>query len=367
MTDPRDREWMARALQLAERGWGRVHPNPLVGAVVVNGAAVAGEGWHAEFGGPHAEVVALRAAAGRTAGATLYVTLEPCAHHGKTPPCTDAILAAGISRVVFAARDPTGQAAGGAEVLRHHGIVVVAGVEEEAARRVNHAFFHVHEAGTPYVALKLALSLDARISRTAGAPTRLTGDAAQAHVHRLRAGFDAIMTGRGTVLADDPSLLVRGSITPRLPPVRIVLDSSASTPPECRMLREIDAAPVWIMTGEKADQSRLAALGAAGARIFAARAGPDGLDLGDVLTLLWQAGVRTVLCEGGGRLAASLIATDAVQRLYLWIAPAILGEAAVPAFPLPHAPPATWRVVEASAHGPDALIIVDREPMIKPD
>ncbi|MGH7506185.1 MAG: bifunctional diaminohydroxyphosphoribosylaminopyrimidine deaminase/5-amino-6-(5-phosphoribosylamino)uracil reductase RibD, partial [Longimicrobiales bacterium] len=191
MSEAADRDRMRHALALAERGWGRVHPNPLVGALVEKDGSIVGEGWHAEYGGPHAEVVALEQAGGSAEGATLYVTLEPCNHQGKTPPCTDAILRAGIRRIVFAVEDPGPEGAGGARRLRDAGIDVVHGVEHDAARSLNAAFFHLRKESTPFIALKLALSLDAKISRAPGSPTRVSGEAASAEVHRLRAGFDA--------------------------------------------------------------------------------------------------------------------------------------------------------------------------------
>ncbi|MGH7445088.1 MAG: bifunctional diaminohydroxyphosphoribosylaminopyrimidine deaminase/5-amino-6-(5-phosphoribosylamino)uracil reductase RibD, partial [Longimicrobiales bacterium] len=184
---------MRRALELAARGWARTRPNPMVGAVVVRGDEIVGEGWHAEYGGPHAEVLALDAAGERARGATLYVSLEPCNHHGRTPPCTDAIVQAGIARVVFAAADPNPMAQGGLERLRAAGIEVTTDVERDAARSLNAEFFHRHEQPTAFVALKLALSLDGRLSTHAGTPTDVTGTEARAEVQRLRAGFDAVL------------------------------------------------------------------------------------------------------------------------------------------------------------------------------
>ena len=355
----RDTSHMMQAISLAENGWGRVHPNPLVGAVVVRNDDVAGMGWHAEWGGPHAEVVALRQAGARARGADLYVTLEPCARHGKTPPCTDAILAAGIRRVVFAAEDVSPAARGGAERLRAAGVEVVAGIERESARAQNRAFFHLLERGAPFLALKLATSLDGRISRNAAAPTRLTGPAAQEDVLRLRAGFDAIVVGSGTVVADDPLLTARGPVVPRVPPARVVFDSRAVTPPGSRMLAD-GAAPVWIVAATGADDRRLAALRAAGARTSMVAPSPDGLDLGAALAALRDGGAGTILCEGGGRLAASLIAADVVERLYLYVAPLWLGQEAVPAFPLGTAPAGAWRTAETRRLGDDARIVFDR-------
>ncbi|HEX6941200.1 MAG TPA: bifunctional diaminohydroxyphosphoribosylaminopyrimidine deaminase/5-amino-6-(5-phosphoribosylamino)uracil reductase RibD [Longimicrobiales bacterium] len=357
-----DRAFMRRALALAERGWGRVHPNPLVGAVVVREGEVVGEGYHAEFGGPHAEVVALRAAGDRARGATLYVTLEPCAHYGKTPPCADAILAAGIARLVVAAEDPHPQARGGAERLRAGGIDVSVGVEREAARAQNAAFFHAVERGTPYVALKYALSLDGRLSLRRGRPTAVTGDAARAEVHRLRAGFDAILVGIGTVRADDPLLTVRGATTPRVPPVRVVVDTEARLPLEARLVETVREAPVWVICAEDAPAGRRRALEARGVRTMAVPRGRRGIALDAALARLWEEGIGSIFCEGGGRLGGALLEEDRVERLYLFYAPRLFGSGGVPAFPgrVPAAARDGWVRRRIETFGADTLIALDR-------
>src|SRR5688500_3271295 len=213
--DPRDAEHMRRALVLARQGWGQTAPNPMVGAVVVRGGVVVGEGYHARYGGDHAEVAALRAAGLLARGATVFVTLEPCTHFGKTPPCADALVAAGVSRVVAATRDPSPAARAGADRLRDGGIEVVTGVEERAARELNAPFFHAFGSDRPWVTLKLAVSIDGAITdatRTAG---WFTGPESRREVHRLRAGSDAVAVGSGTVIADDPELTVRDFPAPR--------------------------------------------------------------------------------------------------------------------------------------------------------
>src|SRR3954468_2645940 len=232
---PDDGAFMRRALALAERGWGRTAPNPMVGAVVVRDGRVVGEGWHAEFGGPHAEVEALRAAGDRAKGATMYVTLEPCNHQGKTPPCTEALLAAGVRRVVVACEDPNPEARGGAHRLREAGVDVALGVEEDAARELNAPFFHALASDRPFVRLKLALSLDGALADHTRQPGWLTGEAARHEVHRLRADADAIAVGIGTVLADDPELTVRHVPAPRVAPTRVVFDTSARLPRTSRL------------------------------------------------------------------------------------------------------------------------------------
>ncbi|HVH13374.1 MAG TPA: bifunctional diaminohydroxyphosphoribosylaminopyrimidine deaminase/5-amino-6-(5-phosphoribosylamino)uracil reductase RibD, partial [Longimicrobium sp.] len=214
-----DRAFVRRAIELAWRGWGRVAPNPLVGCVIVrDDGEVVGEGWHSEYGQAHAEVEALRAAGEAARGATAYVSLEPCSHHGKTPPCTDALIAAGVRSVVFGGFDPNPRARGGAEVLRAAEIDVAGGVEEAAVRDQNAVFFHAHSpagADRPFVALKLAMSLDARIADRDGGSVWITGPEARAETHRLRAGYDAVAVGIGTARADDPQLTVRDIPVPR--------------------------------------------------------------------------------------------------------------------------------------------------------
>ena len=350
---------MARALELAAHGWGRVHPNPMVGAVVVKDGAIVGEGWHGEYGGAHAEVVALRAAGDQARGATLYVTLEPCAHYGKTPPCTEAILAAGIVRVVYGSSDPDPVAGGGAAVLVERGLVATGGVCADAERRLNVIFHHWHLSATPWVALKLAMSIDGRISREAGRPARVTGDAAQAEVHRLRAGFDAILVGVGTALADDPELTVRAQLRPRVPPVRVVLDSRARLPGSARMLAGGDGPPVWVFTAADGSEAGPERLRTAGADVVTVPSAQEGVDLGAVMEILADRRIRSILCEGGGRLAAGLIESDRVQRVYLFVAPRFLGSRGAAAFPIGHETGA-WEMNEVARFGPDVLLVLDR-------
>jgi diaminohydroxyphosphoribosylaminopyrimidine deaminase / 5-amino-6-(5-phosphoribosylamino)uracil reductase len=371
-----DTGFMARALALADAGWGRVHPNPLVGAVVVRDGAIVGEGAHREWGGTHAEVEALRAAGEAARGATLFVTLEPCAHHGKTPPCTDAILAAGVRTVVFAAEDPDPAAAGGRGILEEAGVEVRAGVERAAARRQNALFLVPLEERRPFVAIKFGLSLDSRIARVSGERTRITGPEAEAEVHRLRAGFDAILVGGRTARIDDPLLTARGEPVPRVPPVRVVVSGAADLPPGGRLASTAHETPVWLVAGADAPPDRVAALEARGVRVLrASRArdgaeegGPDGapngpaegvLDPAAVVRVLAEHGIQTLLCEGGGRLASALLAARTVDRLYLFHAPLVLGAGGVPAFPGPGAP-FEGRVVDAKRLGDDTLMIVDR-------
>lgn len=380
-----DARFLDRSVELGRRGWGRVSPNPMVGCVVVRKARVVGEGWHRELGGPHAEVHALAEAGERTRGATAYTSLEPCAHTGRTPPCTRALLDAGITRVVFGAADP-GAGAGGAAVLRAAGMRVDGPAFSSArAASYNPAFFHVARTASPYVALKLALSLDGRISR-AGEQTGLTGPPAREHVHYLRAGFDAIMVGANTMKIDDPRLTARGQPGPRRAPDRIVLDSRARMSPDARLLRDDVAGRARIFTGADpaGDRVRLlrrrgatvhavpcaAAQGVPGrdgrsrgrARDVAARSA-GGLDLGAVLDTCFREGLTSILCEGGGVLASSLLREGRVHRLYLFLAPLTLGPGSVAAFPgLDQAAWEGWRPARPpAAFGRDILWVLDRD------
>jgi diaminohydroxyphosphoribosylaminopyrimidine deaminase / 5-amino-6-(5-phosphoribosylamino)uracil reductase len=356
---PPERAAMERALDLARRGWGRVAPNPLVGAVVLAGDRVVAEGYHAEFGGPHAEVVALEAAGERARGATLVVNLEPCAHHGKTPPCTDAIVAAGVARVVAAVRDPDPQARGGAALLRAKSVAVSIGVLAEAAAALNAPFLFAREqAERPFVALKLATSIDGRIADAAGSSQWVSGEAAREHVHWLRAGFDAIAVGGTTALRDNPQLTVRGAVTPRRPPVRVVFDRRAMLNLGVQLVSTAREVPTWVMSSLDAPSSSVTQLENSGVRVFRPTTLRDGL------RMLREAGIQSLLCEGGGALGARLLADGLVDRLYWVQAPVWLGEGAVPAFPgVPQHPLAAaprWTPVERRALGSDTLLVLDR-------
>src|SRR2546426_1267706 len=354
-----ERAAMEHALDLARRGWGRVAPNPLVGAVVLQGGEVVAEGWHAEYGGPHAEVAALEAAGARARGATLVVNLEPCAHHGKTPPCTDAILAAGVARVVAAIRDPDPEAKGGVAVLRAKGVAVSLGLMAEEAAALNAPFLFAREqAERPFVALKLATSIDGGIADVRGSSRWVSGEAARDHVQWLRAGFDAIAVGGTTALKDDPQLTVRGAVTPRRPPVRVVFDRRAMLNETANLVRTARDAPTWVMASPDAPASSVAQLEGSGVRVFRPTTLRDGL------RMLREAGIHSVLCEGGGALGAKLLAEGLVDRLYWIQAPVWLGEGGVPAFPgVPETPldqAPRWIAVERQALGPDTLLVLDR-------
>jgi diaminohydroxyphosphoribosylaminopyrimidine deaminase/5-amino-6-(5-phosphoribosylamino)uracil reductase len=327
--DARDRAFMRRALDLAKLGWGQTAPNPMVGAVVVRGGVVVGEGYHARYGGDHAEVAALRAAGPLARGASVYVTLEPCSHFGRTPPCADALIEAGVSRVVAGAPDPNPDAAGGAGRLREAGIDVVVGVEEQAIRELNAPFFHAFHSDRPWITLKLAVSIDGAITdatRTAG---WLTGPESRREVHRLRAGADAVAVGSGTALADDPQLTVRDVPPPRLPPRRVVFDSALRLPRSSRLVRTAREVPTTVVTTRRvksADAPRVTALEGAGVRVLTADS------LSEALRMLRADGARSMLVEGGAHLAASLLAAGVVDRLIIFQAPVVLGPGSLNAF-----------------------------------
>ena len=354
---------MRRALELAQLGWGRVQPNPLVGAVVIRDGVIVGAGHHQQYGGAHAEVEALRAAGAAARGATLYVTLEPCAHHGKTPPCVDAIINAGIATVVYAAVDPNTSARGGAERLRAAGVAVHEGVERAAARALNAAYFFVHERGAPYVALKLAISLDGRIAERTGQRTTITGAAAGREVQRLRAGYDAILVGRNTAAIDDPLLTVRDSAA-RVPPVRIVIDSDARLDAGSRLVQTTGDAPLWVVMADDADRTRAEALAARGVTVLRVPRAPDGLDITNALRELAARGINTILAEGGARIATSLLNAQQVQRMYLFVAPRLLGGAGVPAFTDSLRAPLEWRLLGEHRFGEDVLIALDLQETV---
>ncbi|WP_068317597.1 bifunctional diaminohydroxyphosphoribosylaminopyrimidine deaminase/5-amino-6-(5-phosphoribosylamino)uracil reductase RibD [Janibacter anophelis] len=314
---------MTRAVELAARGLGRTSPNPVVGCVVLDAdGRIAGEGWHERAGGPHAEVVALAAAGERARGGTAVVTLEPCRHTGRTGPCTSALLEAGVDRVVVGVPDPTATAGGGADLLREHGLEVIEGVGREAAAHVNRAWLHAMATGRPFVTWKLASTLDGRTAAADGTSRWITGPDARAAVHALRAERDAVLVGGGTLRADDPHLAARG-IEGATQPLRVVLDRRAELPLTARVLD--DAAPTLVVVAGGTDAQRLTG---AGVDVLAVPAGPDGLDLAAALAGLHERGVRSVLLEGGARLAASCIAADLVDEVVAHIAPALLGAGA---------------------------------------
>jgi len=317
-------------LALRESMWavGRVHPNPPVGAVVMRGGVVVGRGHTQPPPGPHAEVMALRAASEAARGSTLYVTLEPCNHHGRTPPCVDAILRAGVSRVVVAARDPHAAAAGGLERLRAAGVEAISGVCAEDAERVLAPFLHWARSGRPYAVLKAAMTLDGKIASSTGASRWITGPVARAYVHRLRQRLGAVMAGIGTALADDPLLTVRHSHSSRAverPPLRIVVDSRLRLPLGSRLAQSAREAPLLVACAEGADEQAMGALRAMGAEVLPVPARDGRVDPAILMQALGARGVTGILVESGGELAFSLVETGAVREALYFVAPRLLG------------------------------------------
>jgi diaminohydroxyphosphoribosylaminopyrimidine deaminase / 5-amino-6-(5-phosphoribosylamino)uracil reductase len=325
-----DHDYMARALELAERGRGSVEPNPLVGALVVRDGVIVGEGWHESFGQAHAEVNALRQAGEHARGATLYVTLEPCCHFGKTPPCTEAVIGSGVRRVVSAMLDPFPLVAGqGVARLRAAGIGVEVGVGEAAARRVNAPYRKRLRTGRPWVHAKWAMTVDGKFATRTGASKWITGEAARARVHELRGRMDAILVGRGTLAADDPLLTARPP-GPRTA-ARVVLTATAEGLPEsCRLLETIQEAPVLLFTAEGA-RERLTAWRDRGAEVIALPAGTGGaLDVRSVLTELANRNMTNVLVEGGAETLGRFLDAGEIDEVHAFIAPKLLGGAAAP-------------------------------------
>ena len=325
MHEQADVGWMRRALELAERGRHTVSPNPLVGCVLVRGGELVGQGWHERAGGPHAEIAALADAGDRAHGATAYVTLEPCAHTGRTGPCADALVAAGVTRVVAALADPNPVAAGGAGRLREAGIDVATGVCEDEARAQNEVFLHGLATGRPFVTLKCALSVDGRIAAADGTSQWLTGSEARAEAHRLRAEADAVLVGSGTVLADDPALTVRlpGCTGPQ--PLRVALDGRARTTADRRLLD--GEAPTLVAVRADADTGAVDKLRDAGADVLVLpAAGETGVDLAALLAQLWARDVRSVLVEGGAQVLGAFLRAGLWERLVVHAAALLLGE-----------------------------------------
>lgn len=364
--EERDRRWMDRALSLAERGWGRVEPNPMVGAVVVRGNRVVAEAHHREFGARHAEARALEQAGEAARGGTLYVTLEPCSHHGKTPPCTAAIVRSGVSRVVVACRDPHTEAGGGAGELRRRGLQVRVGVRAERACSQLARFLWRASTGRPWVTLKYALSLDARLTRRDGEQSRVTGPEAHREVHRLRAGHAAILVGRRTATVDDPLLTARGEPEPRVPAVRVVLDPELRLPTDSRLAETADRSPVWAVAGPEAPADRARSLEARGVRVVRLPLREPGHIDPEALTgLLADEELESLMVEGGGRVGASFLRSRCVHRMHLFFAPRLFGEDGVPAFPGGGAAedaawPPGWKAVRRAGYGDDTLVVLDR-------
>lgn len=326
-TDRRDHAAMRSALSLARRGLGSAWPNPAVGCVIINGGRVVGRGWTQPGGRPHAEAEALARAGAAARGATAYVTLEPCSHAGRGPACADALIAAGVARVVAAVEDPDPRTAGtGMARLRAAGVAVQTGLCADEAREANAGFFQRLGTGRPLVTLKLATSLDGRIATASGESRWITGSAARDRAHALRAAHDAILVGTDTVAADDPQLTCRLPGLGGRSPVRVVLDRRLRLPLAARVFAEASTVPTWVLTLGSSSPERWRALRERGVEIVAAEPDGDGrIDLEKALLALGGRGLTRVLVEGGGRLAASLWRGGLVDRVVWMHAPLALG------------------------------------------
>lgn len=347
---PFDAACMDEALELAARARCRTHPNPMVGCVIAGEGRVIGRGYHQKAGQAHAETLALLEAGAAARGAVAYVTLEPCAHHGRTPPCAEALVAAGISRVVVAMQDPDPRVSGrGVRILQDAGVQVQVGLRETAARELNRAWLHYKKCARPYTLLKVAMTLDGKIACSGGDSRWVTGPDARAHVHRLRDQTDAILVGVGTVLADNPQL------TTRLPegkvrhPTRVVVDSTLRTPLDARIITDAavrdSEAPTIIATTEMASPERIQALTDRGATVWVFAPDGDGLvPLGELLDRLAAAELVSLLVEGGGQVHWSFLSQGLVQRLLVYVAPKLVGGLKAPG---PVGGPGISRMAEA--------------------
>lgn len=329
-----EEQYMRRAIRLAGLGLGRTNPNPMVGAVIVKNGCIIGEGYHRRCGGPHAERNALASCTEDPAGAVMYVTLEPCCHQGRTPPCTDAILENGIAHVVIGSRDPNPKAAGGAEILRRNGITVTEHFLQDECDAVNEVFFHYITTGRPYVAMKYAMTADGKIASCTGASKWITGREARAHVHELRCQYTGILAGIGTVLADDPLLNCRAeeessgledrlSESPRQP-VRILCDSCLRIPTDSRICRTAGQYRTVIAYAHGTQKKR-SALEALGITLLELPEENGRVSLPSLMDALGRMEIDSILLEGGGTLNEAMLRAGLVQKVYAYIAPLLLG------------------------------------------
>jgi diaminohydroxyphosphoribosylaminopyrimidine deaminase / 5-amino-6-(5-phosphoribosylamino)uracil reductase len=326
-----DAKWMRRALDLAAGARGRTSPNPMVGAVLVKGGEVVGEGFHAYAGSDHAEVAALREAEQAATGATLYVGLEPCCHQGRTPPCVERIVGAGILRVVAACEDPNPAVSGkGIAALRAAGLQVDVGVLAEEAARLNEAFFTHIRTGRPFVILKTAASLDGKIATRTGESRWITGETARHRVHQLRNEVDAVLVGIGTVLRDDPLLTTRLGITDQRDPARVVVDNLARLPLRAKVVNRASTAPTLLAVSQTAPRARLEALEREGIQVIVVDGSPRRVSLGHLMDALGKLGFLSVMIEGGAEINASAFREGVVDKALLFLAPILIGGKSAP-------------------------------------
>ena len=327
--------YMTRALELAKRGKEKVHPNPLVGCVIVRNGKIVGEGYHHEYGAPHAEVNALKEAGKNAKGSTVFVNLEPCAHYGKTPPCSDALIAASVKEVIIAVKDPNPMVKGkGIAKLKNAGVSVTVGVMEEEAKKLNEKFFYAMEHRIPYVAVKIAQTLDGRMNDACRQSKWITSMESRKEAHRLRAMYDAILVGAKTVKEDDPELTVR-YVSGRNP-MRIILDGKLSVPIQAKVFRT-EAARAILFTSTKAMNQqfkKVLTLEKKGVEVYGISNSKE-ISLKTILRLLWKEGVTLILVEGGAYTASSFLEQNLVQKVYLFGAPLMLGGGGAIAFHTP--------------------------------
>lgn len=354
-----DRRHMMRALELARQGLGKTAPNPSVGCVLVKDGEIIGEGWHRAAGAPHAEAEALAAAGDKARGAVAYVTLEPCNHHGRTPPCAEGLAKAGIAEVVYALADPHHLAAGGAAFLRRRGTKVRGGVCEEEAREINRFWLHAVKHARPYVIAKFAMSLDGRIAARSGDSKWITGPQARERAHRLRAEVDAIAVGAGTVIADDPALTARDGLDVVNRPLRIILDSIGRTPPAAAVFDRADRGALLVATA-RAPAARLDAYRELGAKVLVLDTDHAGRpDVADLIPALAERGICGLMVEGGAEVLGAFFDAGAVDEVWAFIAPVIIGggKSAVSGLgPMRVADALRLTEVETEHLGPDLLV-----------
>lgn len=352
---------MQAALQLARRNLGQTWPNPSVGAVIVKDDHVIAHGATARGGRPHAETEALALAGANAKGATLYVTLEPCSHHGKTPPCTDPIISAGIVRVVVACRDPNPQVNGqGIAQLKQAGIEVIENVGSKEALDINRGFFSVIQKKRPFISLKLATSLDGKIATHSGESRWITNETSRRYGHLLRSRYDAITTGIGTVLSDDPLLTCRLPGLEDRSPVRVIFDSKKRLPATSQLAKTAGAVPVWVISREAARSAD------AGITVFQGDPGADGIDLEKTVKLLAEQGITRLLIEAGGKLSSAFLQSSLVDRMYWFRAPLIIGNDGAAAIDDGLSPVlaelARWQLIEQVSLQSDTLSILECLP-----
>lgn len=321
-----DEKYMRRALELAEKARGKTSPNPMVGAVLVKNGKIIGEGYHQRAGLPHAEVLAINTATEEPAGATLYVTLEPCAHYGRTPPCTDAILRAKIKRVVIPCADPNPLVSGrGIEVLRQAGVKVDCGLLEAEARKLNEFFFTYHLKRRPFVILKWAMSLDGRTATDCGESKWITNAFSREYAHQLRSQVDAVIVGAQTVLQDDPLLTVRLKNYKGRQPRRVILDYALKVPATARCLNDRRGGERWVITHQSASRTRIRVLERMGVRVICLPGREGKIDIKKLMKLFFREQIISVIVEGGRRLAGSFMRAGMVDKVVAFIAPRLIG------------------------------------------